>query len=144
MSGGEVDDSLRRVPDDAILWRRVPPDRIHQTENWPRPQGNAFRARSDEEGVSVHVAECYLRRDLDPRRILESEDVKTDPRHWGVLAIAASVCREAEGLEVVFVSEDGDEFDAHAEIRPKPPTKKSSRLTKAAHWVHEPEARTGN
>jgi hypothetical protein len=47
-------DSGARIPDDAVLWRRVPP--VHVVADGPRPSSAAFDPHPDDGGTSSCVA----------------------------------------------------------------------------------------
>jgi hypothetical protein len=126
-------ESSANLSDDAILWRRVPPDRCKLAEGATDkvvPQSNAFRSRSDEEGVSVGIAAAFQELGKGPEAMLEGD--RFDDR-WGVLAITVGEVRDI-GLEVATDSSD------HA-LLPKTNVGKSTKLTRASRWVIEPSGR---
>lgn len=121
------------LPDDAVLWRRVPPNRRKLTDGSDAvlPQGSAFRAGADDDGVSVGIASDFQALGKGPEAMLEGELYDDQ---WGVLAVTAGDVREA-GMDVYPDSQD------HALLLPKPSSGGSSKLTKRSAWVVEPSNR---
>ena len=123
-----------RLNDDTRLWRRVPGDRWSLPEEGageivPEPQGNAFRAKGGDDGVSVGLAAVFEARGEGPDDfVAEGQGDAT----WGVLEITVGQVREL-GFDV-----EQDEVD-HALITPLPSGKKSRRMAKElATWIKSP------
>ncbi|HZQ86841.1 MAG TPA: hypothetical protein VFA83_18490 [Acidimicrobiales bacterium] len=122
------------IPDEAELWRRVPPDRVKASDadpTLPAPQGNCFRARAGEdEGISVDLAAVHEAAGEGPEVMVAAHDPE-----WGVLLVTARQCRDLK-LEVVSDPFDGN--PAHALIKPPPQKTPSRQLSKVATWVVTP------
>lgn len=122
------------LPDEAVLWRRVPPSRRKLAEgsnDGVLPQGNAFRSSAGDDGVSVGIASVFEAQGKGPEAMLEGDEFDDQ---WGVLAITAGDVREV-GMDVHPDSPD------HALLLPKPSSSGSSKLTKRSAWVVEPSSR---
>ncbi len=126
-----VDAGSTRFDDDALLWRRVPPDRLIYQEPI-EAQGDAFRTKGTEDGVSVGIAEFFISKGQGPEALLELEPLADET--WGVLEITVGELRAEEGLDVEV---DGDD-ESHALIKPPPGRKPARRLSKSAPWAHYP------
>lgn len=127
-------DGYGELPDETRLWRRVPRNRCIPPEEGseetdPQPQGNAFKAKSDDNGVSVGVAAAFEARGDGPDDfIAEGHGDAT----WGVLEITVGQVRGL-GFEV---EQDGED---HALITPLLNASSSRKLSKdLAIWIKPP------
>lgn len=122
-----------RLPDEAVIWRRVPPAEQlppDSTTGEITPKGSAFRTKGTDDGVSIGVAAQYLAAGLGPEAMLEPDECDES---WGVLEISVREVR-AEGLEVGLDPDD----HSHGLVIPPPPGAKARRISKSARWALHP------
>lgn len=113
------------IPDDAKLWRRIPPNWEEPLEGrGSRPASIAFRDRRTGE-VSVHIASLTT-----PSTILAA--------YPGVrlAEIAAGLVRS---VQCDVVRDPTEDDPSHAVIRPSPTKSGARMLARAAIWVRVDE-----
>jgi hypothetical protein len=128
-----MSDQEEALPEDAILWRRVPPYKRKLKEGTTDvvlPQGDAFRVSSDDDGVSVGIAAAFIAQGRGPEAMLDGDEFDDT---WGVLEISMESVRDV-GLDAEPDSSD------HALLLPKPSGGKSSKLTAKSKWVVLPSS----
>jgi len=109
------------IPDDEILWRRVPP--WHVTDDPKRPEGKRpATAAFDEDDMSVSIA-----RETSVEKILEAHEA------FSLVGFPASLARE-KGLRIV--RKPLAENPAHAEVIGKKTDSIRKALSKGSEWVH--------
>ncbi len=87
MSQGEQEvENDESIADDAIIYRRLPPDQLPDREDGPgkRAATNAFNDRRDPDGVSVYLRDVMQELGLDIKEIVHGYGPG-----WGVAAVTA-------------------------------------------------------
>jgi hypothetical protein len=123
-----VDPALEApVPDETILWRRIPPDKVTPDANQGRlrPSSDCFTDNL-KDGSSMSVFDSLACAGLD--QVLKGHE------NFLVAAITAGQVR-AEGLEVVRTIDGGP---GHCEVVGKKTSGIKSRLAKLSVWVKAP------
>ena len=107
-----------RIPDDEVLYRRIP-----IVEGWFQPPdritSSNFKLRDDELGISVYRASI-----VDAANVLNRPEVKVECRVAAATAGQIRVAKNGKGeplhLDVIPVDDEDD--PGHAEIRYRDPT----------------------
>jgi hypothetical protein len=120
LPGGAVDDP--EIAGERWLLRRVPKILVHDGV----PESSNFR--EDEEGHGLSVTLWDSAQDLF--------DIQRDHDDFGVIAVPASVFRDAEAV-IVRSPLEGNEN--HCEIFPRLTSGQQRRCKKAVRWVYYPE-----
>lgn len=136
MQNGPLSDDFS-IPDDAELWRRIPPAQIIIDYNHPggpvrRPSTGAFDNSSDEKAMSVLLAAIVLTAGRTP------EDTLAGFTSFGLVAFAAGLGR-AHG-QIVVRDPEPDEPAHAAVIGHKSKTLKKT-LARTSRWVVLPDDR---
>lgn len=130
-----VDDES--ILDDAVLWRRIRPNQVVPNEDGTlRPSSEAFRDRTNDDGVSAYLADGLR----DPKLLLIDPTGETDYTGWSVVAFSAGLAREnGRG-----VCRDEAELPGHVVLFAQPGITKSQVKKRADHvamgssWVIDP------
>ena len=120
----------RSVPDDAVLWRRIPLNTVCVTTHEGReiPSSAAFDDSSDGSPMSVALASVLEK----PERLLEGRSCPC-----GVVGFTAG---EARALGLRICPDDaGDSYRGHAYVAGNKTKKTKRALAVASRWVVSPE-----
>lgn len=141
-----------QIPDDEVLYRRVPTKPSHATFDALRgrwvPHAGAFQ-REAREGMSVHLDGT-----LEARG--RARHTLYDPERYGAVGFPVAVVRAANAgvlLTTPTVEEEPDEDlrAAHAEVRPPEPKKDRpfwsnvrNQMIQASVWVEQGASRSAS